>query len=135
MTTALHRVRLARSESIPHGAPHRRQLDLASAIQHQQQSAAEHVAQRAVGLLPLPGFTQLPRQLPAAQLRMICDELPDEEDLFAGNVPAPIAMCSHLIRSVPESVTERKLKMHQLTLRHTGAASMSGLPAASNTCA
>ena len=38
----------------------------------------------------------------------LCDELPDEEDLFAGDVPAPIAMCSHLIRSVPESVSERK---------------------------
>src|ERR1700683_2910691 len=42
---------------------------------------------------------------------MICDELPDEEDLFAADVPAPIAMCSHLIRSVPESVSERKLKV------------------------
>src|ERR1022692_979246 len=108
MTTALHRVRLARSESIPHGAPHRRQLDLASAIQHQQQSAAEHVAQRAVGLLPLPGFTQLPRQLPAAQLRMISNQFPDEEDLFAADVSTPVAMGGHLIRSVPENVSERK---------------------------
>ena len=48
------------------------------------------------------------RQLPAAQLRMISDQLPDEEDLFAGDVPAPIAMCSHLIRSMPETVSERK---------------------------
>jgi hypothetical protein len=39
---------------------------------------------------------------------MISDELPDEDDLFVGDVPAPIAMCSHLIRSVPESVSERK---------------------------
>jgi hypothetical protein len=39
---------------------------------------------------------------------MIGDELPDEEDLFAGDFPAPIAMGSHLIRSVPESVSERK---------------------------
>jgi hypothetical protein len=39
---------------------------------------------------------------------MIGDELPDEEDLFAAYVPAPIAMGGHLIRSVPESVSERK---------------------------
>jgi hypothetical protein len=36
------------------------------------------------------------------------DELPDEEDLFAGDVSAPVAMCDHLIRSVPESISERK---------------------------
>jgi hypothetical protein len=39
---------------------------------------------------------------------MIRDELPDEEDLFGGDIPAPIPMCSHLIRSVPESISERK---------------------------
>ena len=61
-------------------------------MEHQQQSAAHHVAQRAVGLLPLPGFAELPRQLPAAQFRMICDELPDEGDLFAADVLAPVAM-------------------------------------------
>jgi hypothetical protein len=60
------------------------------------------------GLLPLPGLAEFARQLPAAQLRMIRDELPDEEDLFGGDIPAPIPMCSHLIRSVPESISERK---------------------------
>jgi hypothetical protein len=50
----------------------------------------------------------LPRQLPAAQLWMICDELPDEDDLFAGDVSAPVATGRHLIRSVPESISERK---------------------------
>jgi hypothetical protein len=39
---------------------------------------------------------------------MILDELPDEEDLFACDVAAPIALCSHLIRSMPETVSERK---------------------------
>ena len=76
-------------DSIAHHALHRRQLDLARTVKHQQQSAAHHIAQRAVGLLPLPGFAQLARQLPAAQLRMIWDELPDEEDLFAGDAPGP----------------------------------------------
>src|SRR5271155_5716038 len=65
-------------------------------MQHQQQSATNHVAQRTVGLLPLPGFTEFARQLPAAQFRTIGDELPDVEDLFAGDVPAPITMCGHL---------------------------------------
>jgi hypothetical protein len=96
-------------DSIAHRALHRRQLNLARTMEHQQQSAAHHVAQRAVGLLPLPCFAELPRQLPAAQLRMISNQFPDEEDLFAGDVPAPVAMCSHhLIRSVPEKVSERK---------------------------
>jgi hypothetical protein len=39
---------------------------------------------------------------------MISNQFPDEEDLFAGDVPTPVAMCDHLIRSVPESVSERK---------------------------
>ena len=95
-------------DSIAHHALHRRQLDLARTMEHQQQSAAHHVAQRAVGLLPLPGFTQLPRQFPAAQLRMLCNQLPDEGNLFAGDLPAAIAMCGHLIRSMPETVSERK---------------------------
>src|SRR5450755_723852 len=85
-------------------------------MEHQQQSATHHIAQRAVGLLPLPGFTQLPRQLPAAQLRMISNQLPDEEDLFPGDVSAPVAMCDHLIRGVPESVSERQVKNRRLTL-------------------
>lgn len=40
-------------DPIPHRAFDRRQLDLACAVKCQQQSAAQHVAQRAVGLLPL----------------------------------------------------------------------------------
>ena len=31
-----------------------------------------------------------------------------KEDLFAADVPAPVAMGGHLIASVPESVSERK---------------------------
>jgi hypothetical protein len=45
---------------MPH-ITHRRQLDLAGTFQHQQQAAAHHVAQRAIGLAPLPGFTELGR--------------------------------------------------------------------------
>ena len=36
---------------------HRRQGDLASALQHQQQAAAHHVAQCTIALPPLPGLT------------------------------------------------------------------------------
>src|SRR5450755_1697455 len=37
--------------------PRWRQLDRSRTIQHEQQSPAHHVAPRAVGLLPLPSFT------------------------------------------------------------------------------
>jgi hypothetical protein len=39
---------------------------------------------------------------------MICDQLPDEENLFACDLAAAIAMGSHLLRSMPETVSERK---------------------------
>ena len=45
---------------MPH-VTHGRQLNLARAVQHKQQTAAHHVAQRAIGLAPLPGFTELGR--------------------------------------------------------------------------
>jgi hypothetical protein len=44
---------------------------------------------------------------------MILDELPDEGNLCIGDVTTSIAplcfgRCSHLIRSMPETVSERK---------------------------
>jgi hypothetical protein len=39
---------------------------------------------------------------------MISNQVPDEEDLFAGDVSAPVAMDGHLIGSVPENDSERK---------------------------
>jgi hypothetical protein len=41
-------------------AAYRWQFDLASAFQHQQQTATDHIAQRAVGLLPIPDLAQFP---------------------------------------------------------------------------
>ena len=38
-----------------------RQLDLAGAVQHQQQTTTYHVAQSSIGLLPLPCLAQLRR--------------------------------------------------------------------------
>ena len=43
-----------------------RQCDLAGTLQHQQQAAAHHVAQRAIALPPIPGFAQSRRKLAAA---------------------------------------------------------------------
>ncbi len=53
---------------------HRRQLDLPGPLQHQQHASAHHVAQRAIRLAPLPGFTQSGRQLAAALLRVPLDQ-------------------------------------------------------------
>ena len=58
---------------MPHIAD-RRQRDLAGSLQHQQQAPAHHIAQGAIGLLPLPGFTYSDRQLAAAFLRIPLDQ-------------------------------------------------------------
>ena len=39
----------------------RGQFDLASPVQHQQKTTADHIAERPVGLFPLPCFAQLSR--------------------------------------------------------------------------
>jgi hypothetical protein len=53
-----HRLRSGsmRQRIMPH-VTDRRQRDLAGPFQHQQHAAAHHVTQRAIRLLPLPGFT------------------------------------------------------------------------------
>src|SRR5712692_11237395 len=103
--------------------------DFARAVQRQQQASAHHVAQRAIGLLPLPDLTQLSRQLPPAHSRMRGDHLPDETDLGSVDLAAPV---SHS-RSMRQIKSERKhFVLAQLTFLHTGAAGVSGLPAASS---
>ena len=47
----------------------RGQFDLARAMQHQQKTAADHIAQCAVGLLPVPRFAEFCRKLSAAQAK------------------------------------------------------------------
>ena len=47
---------------------------------------------------------------------MLLNQVSDEEDLFAGDLltaiaPLCIGGCGHLIRSMPENVSERKSKM------------------------
>ena len=52
-----------------------RQFDPAGPVEHQQQAAANHVAQSPVGLSPLPGLAQLRGQRAAAGARMRGDQL------------------------------------------------------------
>ena len=115
-------------------AAYRRQLDLAGPLQHQQEPAANHVPQCAVGLFPPQGFAQLPRQFPAAAGGMRRDELSQENDLLTADLLAAVAPRFPHNRSMTGKETERKgfVLFFQLTLRHTGAASVSGLPAANS---
>src|SRR5579872_1571553 len=121
---------------------HRRQIDLAGSLQHQQQTATDHVAQCAIGLPPLPGFAQLGGECPPAGSRVCRDQFPDEDDVFRRNdAPAVFPLGFHLSRIVRENFLERKpfsgfspFRL-QLTARHTGAALVSGFPAASNSWA
>src|ERR1017187_2576856 len=91
-------------------AAHRRQLDLAGPLQHQQQTPANHVAQCPVGLFPAQRLAQLPRQLPTAAVRMLSNELSQESNLLTvDRLPAiaPRFRFRHN-RSMPEMKAERK---------------------------
>ena len=74
---------------------HCRQFDMSGTVEHQQQATANHIAQRAVGLLPLPGFTQFLRQPAAARSRICRDQFPDMEDIFRGDHPSPVFEFRH----------------------------------------
>src|SRR6266545_644522 len=65
------------------------------------------------------------------------NELPQENDLLATDLLAPVAPCFRHNRSMPEKKAERKsfVVAFQLTLRQTGAAAVSGLPADNSNCA
>ena len=107
----------------------------------QQQPAADHVAQRAIGLLPSPRLAQPQRKLPPIGLRMLCDELADELHFRCRDHPAPIAKFSFhaLQRSRVEIRTQAPAllfsQLRTTTGRHAGAAWVAvGSPAANNTC-
>src|ERR1039458_3255811 len=72
-----------------------RQRDLTGPLQHQQHAAAYHVAQRAIGLPPLPGFTYSDRQLAAAFLRILLDQRTYIEDVFLKDLPPAISELCH----------------------------------------
>jgi hypothetical protein len=104
-----HRRRsLAPSQRVMRHEPHRRQFDLPGTVQRQQQATAHHIAQRAVGLLPLPGFAQLLRQPAAARPRMCRDQFPDIQDLFRSDHPAPVLQFPSFHCSMNVFFLERK---------------------------
>jgi hypothetical protein len=65
-------------------------FDLPGSVRHQQQAAADHVAQRSIGLLPLPCFTHSCRQLSSAQAGVFGNELAQKGDVFRCNDSATI---------------------------------------------
>jgi hypothetical protein len=89
-------------------AAHGWQFDLAGPLQHQQQAAANHVAQRAVGLFPAQRFTQLPRQLPPAAARVRRDERPEESNLLTADLLPTVAPGLLHDRSMAQTKPERK---------------------------
>jgi hypothetical protein len=82
---------LAPFERIQGDLTNRRQFDCASPVEHQQQTTANHVAQGAVGLLPLPCLAQFRRQPAPAQTGMLRDEIANKNNILSGNNSAPIA--------------------------------------------
>jgi hypothetical protein len=71
---------------------------------------------------------------------MSCNELPDEDDVFGGNCSAPISPWNRHLLSVCQKKKRNaslflRLLFYALTGRQTGAAFVSGLQAASNSCA
>jgi hypothetical protein len=62
------------------------------------------------------------------------NELPQENNLLATDLLSAVAPRFRHNRSMPEMKSERKsfVEIFQLTLRHTGAAAVSGLPAANS---
>src|SRR5207244_3212908 len=77
---------------------------LAGAFQRQQQTATDHIAERAVGLLPIPGLAQFPRQSPTAGFRIRGDQLSDRFDVREVEDPSAIfPLAGHLDScSLPE---------------------------------
>ena len=67
-----------------------RELDVPRAVKLQHQAATDHVAQRAIGLAPIPRLAQELRQLSPARARVRRDQRADEIDLHAGDRPASI---------------------------------------------
>src|SRR5205807_798684 len=62
----------------------RRQRNVSGAVKTQQQPSANHVARRAVRLLPSPGLAQQQRKPPACGLGMLGNQLADKFDLGSG---------------------------------------------------
>ncbi len=125
-------------------ALHRRQLDLAGAVQHQQHAATHHIAQGAVGLLPLPLVAQHRREHAPALAGMRGDQFPDIDDVLAGDDPAPVLELQHnssmrlffVERKGGRTVFRNYFYFSAFTRRHIGAArTRETSPAAISNCA
>ena len=62
--------------------PHRRQLDHPGAMHAEHQGAADHIAQRAVGLNPVPCLTEQRRESASTGGGMLFDQFPNEGYVF-----------------------------------------------------
>jgi hypothetical protein len=60
-------------------------------MQHQKETATDHVAQGAVGLLPGPRLAESCRQFAAAQTGILSNELSYKEDVVGSNCFASIS--------------------------------------------
>jgi hypothetical protein len=63
---------------------------MAGAVQQEQHAAAHHVAQRAVGLSPLPGLAELGGSRATALARVRGDQFAYGAEVVAGNRPASV---------------------------------------------
>jgi hypothetical protein len=64
---------------------HRGQLDVPGPVQDEQQAAADPVAQRAIGLAPVPVFAQALRERPAAGFGMRLEQGADGFEVVGGD--------------------------------------------------
>jgi hypothetical protein len=64
---------------------HRGQLDVPGPVQDEQQAAADPVAQRAIGLAPVPVFAQALRERPAAGFGMRLEQGADGFEVAGGD--------------------------------------------------
>ncbi len=74
-----------------------RQPDVPQAIQSEHQPPADHIAQRAVGLNPVPCLAKLFGQPPSAVAGILRDQFIDKNDIFTGNDSAAISKHEHQI--------------------------------------
>src|SRR5947208_7677232 len=85
---------LVSSRGVETELPRRRQRDVSSPVETQQQPAADHVARRPVDLLPSPGLTQEQGKPPASGTRMRGNQLADEPYLLASPTSTAVELIS-----------------------------------------
>src|ERR1039457_4843147 len=92
---------LASCQWVARREAHRRQRDLSSPVEHQQQAAAHHVTRRAVGLIPSPRRAQFAGEPSPAGSRMGRNQLAD-------TLRPRYRQSAGIESSVPEKNLERK---------------------------